>query len=111
MRAINLTRGTVLHENVRTAQTLIEQSRGLLKSGADAALFLKTRWGIHTFGMKFPIDCVVFDGQMKVVAFRANLAPGRFFFWNPRYQNVLELPAGTVSRTDTREGNVITLIA
>lgn len=111
MKVINTTRGTVLHANVRTARTFTEKSEGLLKSTADAALFFRTRWGIHTFSMKFPIDCLVMDEEMKVVALRENLAPGRFFFWNPRYHNVLELPAGTIGRTGTEIGDAIELAA
>ncbi|MFH0806151.1 MAG: DUF192 domain-containing protein [Candidatus Brennerbacteria bacterium] len=110
MKATNFTRGIVLHEDVRVARTLAEKSKGLLKSGADAALFFKTRWGVHTFGMKFPIDCLVLDNNMEIVALRANFAPRHFFFWNPRYQNVLELPAGTIARTGTRIEDDINLI-
>ena len=111
MEAVNFTRGVAIHKDVRVAKTLKEKSEGLLKSGADAALFFKTRWGIHTFGMKFPIDCLVLDGDMKIVALRANVMPGRFFFWNPRYQNVLELPAGTMAHTGTEIGDAIKLLA
>lgn len=111
MKAINLTRGVLLHVDVRMAHTLAEKSKGLLKSTADAALFLKTRWGVHTFGMKFPIDCLILDGGMKVVALRERLAPGHFFFWNPRYKNVLELPAGTISHTATEVGDVVQMAA
>lgn len=110
MKATNLTRGVVLHGNVRVAHTLAEKSEGLLKSTADAALFLETRWGVHTFGMKFPIDCLVLDDNMKIVATREGLAPGHFFFWNPRYQNVLELPVHAISRTGTQIGDTIEFI-
>ncbi len=110
MKATNITRGVVLHENIHIARTFTEKSEGLLKSGADAALFFKTRWGIHTFGMKFPLDCLVMDDGMKVVALRANLAPGHLFFWSPRHQNVLEFPAGALARADTQVGDAIALI-
>ena len=109
MKAVNLTRGAALHENARVANTLKEKTEGLLKSNADAALFFRTRWGVHTFGMRFSIDCLVMDENMKVVALRERLAPGRVFFWNPRVDNLLELPAGMVQRTGTRIGDTITL--
>ncbi|MDP3974732.1 MAG: DUF192 domain-containing protein [Candidatus Jorgensenbacteria bacterium] len=110
MKAKNLTRNMVLHENVRIARTLGEKSKGLLTSVADSALFFRTRWGIHTFGMKFPIDCLVMNDDMKIVALRTNFEPRRFFFWNPRYRNVLELPAGALARTDTEVGDTVELI-
>jgi hypothetical protein len=111
MNATNLTRGAVLHKHVNVARTISEKSEGLLTRGADAALFFKTRWGVHTFGMRFPIDCLVLDDGGVLVSFRENLAPGRFFFWNPRYRNVLELPAGTLARTGTQAGDVIAMSA
>lgn len=110
MKATNVTRGAVLHENVRVAKTFSEKTEGLTTGGARDALFFRTRFGIHTFGMKFPIDCAVTDDGGRVVALRENIVPGHFFFWNPRYKNVLELPAGTISRTSTRMGDAIELL-
>lgn len=107
MKAVNATRSAVLHSDVRVARTLGEKTEGLLKSAPNDALFFETRWGIHTFRMKFRIDVAVMDDDMMIVALRENLMPGRFFFWNPRHKNVLELPAGTIQHTGTKMGDTI----
>jgi uncharacterized membrane protein (UPF0127 family) len=101
----NITRGTVIVENVSVAKTLLEEANGLLDKDEFSSVFLKTRWGIHTFGMKFPIDCVIADEELRVVSLRENLSPCRFFFWPPRHKNVLELPAGAISKSGTEKGD------
>ena len=104
---INTTRRTLLGEDIPIAQTFNEKANGLLGKERPAPLFFKTRWGIHTFGMKFPIDCIILDDKLMVKTTRENLKPSRFFFWWPGYKNVLELPAGTVLSTGTRVGDIL----
>lgn len=103
----NSTRGTLLGEDVSAAKTFNDKANGLSGKDAPAAIFFKTRWGIHTFGVKFPIDCVIMDDDFKVRGLQENLKPNRFFFWRPKYKNVLELSAGTISRTGTRVGDIL----
>ncbi len=63
--------------------------------------------GVHTFGMRFPIDVVITDGTHAVRKIKCKLQPNRFFFWNPNYGNVLELPGGTVRRSNTAVGDTL----
>jgi uncharacterized membrane protein (UPF0127 family) len=107
MMVMNITRGTLLGEDIPFAKTFVDKANGLSGAEKPSALFFKTRWGIHTFGMKFNIDCVILDNALKVRATIENLKPRRFFFWNPSFKNVLELPAGTVSMTGTKIGDVL----
>ncbi len=107
MIVINTNRRTLLGEDIPVAQTFNDKANGLLGKEKPASLFFKTRWGIQTFGMKFPIDCVILDNKLTVRTIRENLKPGRFFFWWPGYKNVLELPAGTVSNTRTQIGDIL----
>jgi len=51
--------------------------------------------GVHTFGMRFPIDVVVLDGRGIVRALKKNMPPKRFFFWSPLWKRILELPSGS----------------
>ncbi|MEK7169605.1 MAG: DUF192 domain-containing protein [Patescibacteria group bacterium] len=107
MIVINTIRSTLLGEDVLIARTFNEEAKGLLGRKEPAALFFKTRWGIHTFGMNFPIDCLVMNDKLEVKAIREDIKPNRFFFWWPGYKNILELPAGTVSKTGTKLGDVL----
>jgi hypothetical protein len=110
MRAMNRERGTTLASRVERADTILKRLRGLRgrPSLADgAALWLVPCRGIHTRGMRFPIDALYLDRDLRVVAVERNLPPGRIAPVLFRARTVLELPAGTVLRTATRVGDQI----
>lgn len=92
------------------AQTFFEKSKGLLGAEKPYPLFFQTRWGIHTFGMRFPIDVVILTNDNTIFAIKQNLQPNRFFFWNPFYRNVLELPVGTIQTERIKIGGKIHFI-
>lgn len=92
---------------VKKAETSWQRTRGLIGSKKPYALFFKTGWGIHTFGMKDSIDIVVLDANYTVVVIKFNLLPNRFFFWNPKYNIVIELPAGTIVKKNIKTGSKI----
>ena len=56
-------------------------------------LILRPAGSIHTCFMRFSIDAVFCDGEMRVVAVRENLRPWRAA-WARGARVVLELPAG-----------------
>lgn len=85
----------------------IGQIVGLLDRNTKEPLLLKTRFGIHTFGMKFPIDVIILNKSYKVMDLRQNLKPNRIFVWNPRYFIVLELPGGTIKKNHIWRNDVI----
>ncbi|MFA6365183.1 MAG: DUF192 domain-containing protein [Candidatus Paceibacterota bacterium] len=107
MKIVNRTKQTVLAEHAKVARTLNEKTVGLLEEKKPASLYMRTRWGIHMIGMKFPIDCVIFDDEHKVQKMTHSLMPGKMFFWNPMYANVVELPEGTLKNTRTELGDSI----
>ncbi len=77
--------------------------RNIIHPVIDFSLF----WcGVHTFGMKFPIDVLVLDESGMVKKIRKNMKPGKFFFWNPKHRRILELPVGS----EVEEGDVVDLI-
>jgi len=61
------------------------------------------------FGMAYAIDAVFLDHEGVVVGLVENLKPGSISktFWKAK--GCLELPAGTLSGTDTRLGDTIVL--
>ncbi len=82
---------------------------GLLFAKKAYPVLLKTRFGIHTFGMKFPIDVLALDNNLKVVKIVENLQPNRIFLWNPIYDIVIELPSGEVKKQKIKLGQRIKL--
>jgi uncharacterized membrane protein (UPF0127 family) len=96
---------------VKYLKTYREMSVGLLGAVRAENMYFKTRFGIHTFFMKFPIDVMILDRQNRVAAIKKNLKPFRIFFWNPKNDGVVELQEGTIEREKIRVGEQITLIS
>lgn len=83
---------------VKELNTFLAKSRGLISTHSPNPVFFKTRWGIHTFLMKYPLDIVIADSRFKVIKIKEGLMPNRIFIWNPKYLHVFELPAGTIRK-------------
>lgn len=93
---------------VRRLNSVREKAIGLIgKKTAEATLF-KTRFGIHTIGLRFPIDVLILDNKNKIIYSKSSLKPNRIFIWNPRYKNVLELPDGFVAKKNLEAGDILT---
>jgi len=99
---------TVLASHARMATTLVERMVGLLKHShlePGAALIILSCRAIHTCFMRFPIDVVFVSRAWEVVAIRSALPPWRFSPTVWRAVAVVELPAGTVERTQLAAGD------
>lgn len=95
--------------NVTELDSLWNKSIGLLHAKHKAPIYFDTRFGIHTFGMKFPIDVVICNDAMTVEKIVQELKPNRIFFWNPKYYHVIELPSGTIMKEHITIGTLIQL--
>ncbi len=85
------------------------KTKGLLFAKKAYPIFFKTRFGIHTFGMKFPIDVLILSENKEVVKVAKNLLPNKFILWNPTYSRVIELPEGDIEKHKIKIGQVIQL--
>lgn len=97
----NITKKTIVSKDLEEAKSFINKYLGLLKKSNPRSLLFNTRFGIHTFGLKIPIDAVILDNNFRVVKVKENLKPNSVFFWNPKYNLVIELPVGTLKKTQT----------
>ena len=108
--ARNLSRGTILGDCVRVAESGLSRIVGLLgerKLTPGDGLLIVPSQGVHTLGMLFPIDVLVLDNDWKVLGVRQRMRPfmvTRIYF---RAAAVLELPAGTVEHSGTRIGDSV----
>ena len=98
--------GTPLCERCALAATPVARLKGLLgRTGLepDEGLLLKPAPAIHTFFMRFTIDAVFVDREMRVVGVAPRLRPWR---WARRKhaRAVLELAAGESDRRGVRVG-------
>ncbi len=110
MKIVNETKNSVLSEEVLMLKTLAEKASGLIDVDGPKAAFFKTRFGIHTFGMVRPLDCLVLDSDGRVKRIRESLQPNQMFFWPPVWSGVVELPAGTIAATRTEIGDRIAIV-
>lgn len=92
----NLTKKIIISKDAKFAASFLDRLFGLLIKSNPRSLIFKTRFGIHTFFLKEPIDVVILDKNYKVVKLKVNLKPNRLFFWNPKYFWVIELPKGRI---------------
>ena len=100
----------VITIRARQLNSWSDKSKGLLGSTKPENVYFKTRWGVHTFFMKFAIDVVILDRRNVVVNTFQNLKPWKIFLWNPKFNQVLELPQGTVTKLGLNKGNKVALI-
>jgi hypothetical protein len=111
VRAVNATRGTVLGESIRVADTGLARIVGLLGERellpGDGLLIVPSQ-GVHTWGMLFPIDVAVLDNDWNVLALRRRMRQFRMtrVFW--KAAAVLELPSGILDSTLTSVGDTLT---
>ncbi|HZQ54662.1 MAG TPA: DUF192 domain-containing protein [Bryobacteraceae bacterium] len=103
----NETRDTILGHAIRIADRASTRRKGLLgrsKLDPGEGLWIVPCQGIHTWGMKFPIDVLYLDRKKTVRKLRRALRPWRvsICLWA---HSVLELPAGMLDRTGTVKGD------
>jgi uncharacterized membrane protein (UPF0127 family) len=97
---INATHGTVACHSVVIADRPVTRMRGLLgKSGLSAGegLLLTPAPSIHTAFMRFAIDAVLLDYELRVIKLEAHLGPWRTAGAR-RARAVLELADGEIER-------------
>lgn len=87
----------------------LRKAIGLIGAKDPRPVLLKTRFGIHTFGVRFPIDVVIVDKNNRVVKMVKSLKPNRIFLWNPSFDTVLELPAGEIESLKIKMGEMAKL--
>jgi uncharacterized membrane protein (UPF0127 family)/Flp pilus assembly protein protease CpaA len=89
------------------ADTPIARLRGLLGRDGLAkghGLLIRPTWSVHTAFMRFPIDVVFLDRNMRVLEVTENLAPWRAASRRGA-RAVLELPAGECARVGLVAGD------
>lgn len=107
LRVHNPSRETTLADRAQIADSSKTRKIGLLKHDRlepGEGLWITPCEGVHTVGMKFPIDVLFLDKKRKVVKIRAAMPRWRLAacLWA---HSVLELPSGTAAATRTANGD------
>jgi uncharacterized membrane protein (UPF0127 family) len=109
---LNQSKHTVLASEVELADTSWSRMKGLLGQTSESFTAGKGLWitpsqGVHTIGMKFPIDVVYLDKGHRVIYVSHSLPPFRIAAIRLKARSVVELPAGTLAQTQTSVGDVL----
>ena len=106
---INKTNSRKINIQLKNATTPWQKTKGLISGGKTGIIFT-TRFGIHTFLVKFPIDVYVLNAENKVVKIKKGLKPNRILLWNPLYKKILEVPSDKIQNGDIEIGNELEII-
>jgi len=112
VQVFNVTKRIVIARQAKVADTPGKRIKGLLgRKGlaADEALILSPCASIHTFFMRFAIDVLFLDKNKRIIKAIQNMLPNRLssLVWASKV--TIELPAGKISQTNTRVGDIIEL--
>lgn len=97
---VNQRTGEILFTEVMRARRPKDRVKGLLGTTSfpsGAAIVIEPARQVHTFGMKYPIDVIFCDDEMKVIGVLAAVAPARLTPLRWRARCIIECAAGAAS--------------
>jgi len=104
----------ILTEKLEIAESFFARAKGLLgrkNLDLDQALWIKPCNNIHTFFMKFKIDCVFINKNNQVEKIFSNVAP--FCIKGPvwRATSVIEFSAGFIESSNIKIGDQLYVVS
>lgn len=102
--------GRLIVPHLVGADSLVLRTIGFLGRthiGDDDAMWFDRCSGIHTLGMRVPIDVVLVDRSSIVLDVAEAVKPWRFWVGNARARGALELAAGNALRQGIRPGTIL----
>ncbi len=98
----------IVVQNVEVAKTFWARGKGLLgRKGLlpEQGLWIHRCNSIHTFFMKFNIDCIFVDKFLKVKAVYSGVQPGRIILPVWGASSVFELAEGVIEKKQIQKGD------
>lgn len=111
-RLVNRTRGTVVAECIRRADTFWQRATGLLtrrKLTRGEGLWLIPCNGVHTFFLRFSIDLLILNRDLQVVRAFHNVPPFRICWPVRGGYSTVELATGTLASAGVQQGDWLAL--
>ncbi|RZT21089.1 DUF192 domain-containing protein [Fictibacillus sp. BK138] len=105
---LNLETGELLAREVRPAYRFSKRLKGLMftkELSTESAMHIKPCHSIHTFFMNYAIDVLYLDSEKRIVAMDEDLPPKRFGKLYKHAASVIELPSGTIAKSQTKVGH------
>ena len=109
----NLTKGNVVASRLELATTSSARRKGLLGRSAlppGGGLLLVPCNSVHTVRMKFAIDIVFLDKEMRVLRLYPDVKPGALSRHCMSARNCLELPSGTIAARRIEKGDQLRVL-
>lgn len=110
--AFNVTRQAFLATELSVANTHLRRLIGLLRRDRESfrnghGLLIVPCHGVHTLGMRFPIDVVYLDASSRIIELCENVRPWRFTPMRMDAVTVLEVPIHTIVATGSTVGDQV----
>jgi uncharacterized protein len=108
----NASTGAIIATRVDRARNFFERAVGLLARGRirpDEGLWIEKCSGIHTIGMRAPIDVIFIDALGRVLRVHPRVHPFKVALVCREAQAVVELGAGAVDYNDILVGDRLEL--
>jgi uncharacterized protein len=112
LRLLDAATRRVIAHPLHRPERLLPRVLGLLVHPplrAGGGLWLDPCGGIHTWGMRYPIDVLFLDRELRVLRVARNVRPWRMVFAPRGTRSVVELPAGAAA--NVAEGDRLTVRA
>jgi uncharacterized membrane protein (UPF0127 family) len=109
----DVTKATTVGTRITIADTFLTRLIGLAgrkRLDAGCGLLIKPSSGIHTIGMRFPIDVVALNRNLVVLNLWHEMAPFRMTGISLRTHSVLELPAGKIKQCQMQVGDQLEFV-
>ena len=110
LQVINQTRDKMVGDRVEIADTSISRMIGLLgrrRLSPGEGLWIRPSSGVHTVGMRFPIDVIGLDKHQRVIKLWKHLRPYRVTSVSAALRSVVELPSGRIAECEIELGDLL----
>lgn len=104
----------LLLSNLEKAESFFRRGKGLLGRRSleeGSGLWINPCRDIHTFFMKFAIDCIFVNKKMVIVKMHQNVKPFRFVGPVWKSQSVIEVPAGSAQKWNLKSGDQLYVVS
>ena len=113
MMIINLSKGTVLAKEYKRCTSLFSKGIGLMFTPQKQQKPLLFEFSkeklvqLHMLFVFYPIDVIYLNQKREIVEVKQSLKPFSYYSPKHRAQFVLELPQGSIQRTESTVGDKV----
>jgi uncharacterized membrane protein (UPF0127 family) len=107
-QAVNVTRNKTLANSLLVADTFLSSLLGLMGRRSlpvGEGLWINPCQSVHSMWMRFPIDVIFLSNQKSIIHMVESMKPFRITKYVSESRSVIELPANTITTTQTQVGD------